>query len=443
MKPGRLFLLLLVLVLESPGARSQTLEIVLAQTVRNNPRILQAQAALEAAAGDRIVLRSVAYPKGVLGSVAGLEGGDRAQTSGNQPFILGYGLLTQPLFQAAIPATFRRGDLTVLVAQQQLNVAVVGELHRARLAFYRALYTRSLLSLGEAQRERLEANITSEQQRYQAGKTERGALTSAMLLARELDPRIATARADYGHAILEVAQVMGSALGPGAPLPSPEGAFDFQIINRRWQDDLDRALDERADLKLGRLLVRAAQEDRRIVAADYYPAVDAGVAGEAIPVTGIYRDSGGSPQASDNTLANEVDAGASYSWRVIDNGKVGGVVERQRAVREANELQLQKLETNLARELMQLQNTLQAIGARYRSLLAAADVAEQNVKSVEQNRAQGLASILDLRSAESDLLVTRRGLLTAVYEQKVALAEWDRAIGRYFQFSDSPAAKSH
>ncbi|MDQ3546643.1 MAG: TolC family protein, partial [Verrucomicrobiota bacterium] len=175
----------------------------------------------------------------------------------------------------------------------------------------------------------------------------------------------------------------------------------------------------------------------------YYPALNAVASGEAIPVSGIHRDSGGSPQSTDDTVASEVRGGVSYTWRVIDNGKVGGEVAQQRAARETNELQLQKLETNLPRELTRLQNNLRAIAARHWSLLQAAEVAEQNVASVEENRAQGFASILDFRNAESSLLVTRRGILSAVYEQKVALAEWDRATGRYFQFSGDTGGKVH
>jgi outer membrane protein TolC len=439
----RLFIPVLLLATSFSPTRAVTLDQALAQALEKNPRILQAKSALEAAAGDRILLRSVAYPKALLGSVAGDQGGQRSRTSGDQPFIFAYGVFAQPLFQAGIPASFRRGDFTVLIAQQQLNVAVMGELHQARLAFYRALYNRSLASSGRAQRERLLQNMAGEKTRYEAGQSDRGTLTAATLLARELDPKIAAARNAYRSAVLDLAQAMGSSLAAGATLPSPEGALAFQKIDLHWQGELERARRDRVDLKLARLLVRAAGEDRRIVAAGYYPTIGALVAGDAIPVTGIYRDSGGSPQATDNTLANEVAAGLSYSWRVIDNGKVGGAVAEQRAAREANELELQKLEESVPRELAQLQNTLQAIGARYRSLVAAVDVAENNVGSVEENRAQGLASMLDLRSAESSLLDTRRGLLSAVYEQKVALAEWDRATGRYFQFSGDTGKKVH
>ncbi len=389
-----------------------------------------------------MILRSTALPKGVIGGIAGVQGGRRAQTS-TQPFAFAYGSFLQPLFHAGIPASFRRGDIALLIAQQELNVTVVDELHRARLAFYGALYQRSLESLGRSQRARLEQNIAGEKARYEAGQSERGAFTSATLLARELDPKIESARTASGVAILQLVQSMGGDLGAGAALPAPEGNLAFEAVDLQAEREIDPALERRVDLKLARLLIRAAREDQRIIAAGYYPALNAVASGEAIPVSGIHRDSGGSPQSTDDTVASEVRAGVSYTWRVIDNGKVGGEVAQQRAARETNELQLQKLEANVPRELTRLQNNLRAIAARHQSLLQAADVAEQNVASVEENRAQGFASVLDFRNAESSLLVTRRGILSAIYEQKVALAEWDRATGRYFQFSGDTGGKVH
>ena len=58
------------------------------------------------------------------------------------------------------------------------------------------------------------------------------------------------------------------------------------------------------------------------------------------------------------------------------------------------------------------------------------------VASVGQN---GAASELDFRQAENALLVIKSGLLTLDYQENVALAEWDRATGRYFQFSHEVA----
>ena len=53
-----------------------------------------------------------------------------------------------------------------------------------------------------------------------------------------------------------------------------------------------------------------------------------------------------------------------------------------------------------------------------------------------QNLGSGLSSQLDYRVAEGSALKTQTGLLEASYLQNVALAEWDRATGRYFQFSE-------
>ena len=97
------------------------------------------------------------------------------------------------------------------------------------------------------------------------------------------------------------------------------------------------ALERRADLKLARLLVRAADEETRIVQADYYPAVRRP---SRLAITfrspGFDARGAGSPSRSDDFISSEIRVGAAYNWRVIDNGKVGGAVLRQREAREIN-----------------------------------------------------------------------------------------------------------
>ncbi|MEO5754401.1 MAG: TolC family protein [Chthoniobacterales bacterium] len=422
----------------APAARGLTLEEALAGAMENSPRIQQAQSAVEQASGQRLVFRSVAFSRVGIATVAGVQGGDRAGQASTQPFAFAQGVLRQPLFQAAIPASLRRGELEVLLATQQLNVAVVEQLHQVRLAFYGALYASSLEQLGRSQRRRLDENIASEQARYEAGSTDRKALGTATLLARELDPQIEDAHRAYGGARLQLATTMGSDLAPGAALPDPQGALAFAPVNFDPEKDIAAALERRPDLQLARLLVRSAREEQSIAAAGYYPRLDLTLFGRYIPVTDFRQASSGSPQRSDDIVSSEVAAGAGYTWRVIDNGRVRGAVLHQQAVREINQLQLQKLEANVARELRGLTNRLRAIQARHASLEKAVEVAERNVAVVENSWQQGLASQLDFRTAETGLLATRRGLLDAAYQQQVALADWDRATGRYFQFSDPP-----
>ena len=116
---------------------------------------------------------------------------------------------------------------------------------------------------------------------------------------------------------------------------------------------------------------------------------------------------------------------------------------KQRATREMNELTCRKLEANVGRELLRIYHDLEATGARRKSLAAASTSAEQSAHVVEQNLAGGLASELEYRLAQNSFLETKSGLLDATYQHNLAAAEWDRATGRYFQFSDDTAPNVH
>src|SRR5213596_2968246 len=153
----------------APPVRAITLETVLQTTLERNPAIQEAKSGLEQAAGQRLVFRSVAWPDVELGVPAGVQGGHRAGESGTKGFGVGRGVLTQTLFNAGLPASLRRGDVEVLIAQQQLNVAVVGQLHAARLAFYSALYYRSLELIRREQQRTLEENVATQRTRLEAG----------------------------------------------------------------------------------------------------------------------------------------------------------------------------------------------------------------------------------------------------------------------------------
>jgi outer membrane protein TolC len=412
-----------------------TLEAALSRTLEKNPEIVQARLALEQAAGRRLVFRSIGLPDAKIQGVAGVQGGERADEPPVRPFAFARGFFSQPLLDAAAPASFRRGNIEVLIAQQRLNVAITEHLHATRIAFYTALYNDSLRSLGEAQRERLALNVTTQSDRYRAGQTDRAALMSAQLLERELEPRIQEVSRGYEGALLSLATAMGDDLSQPAAVARPSGELRFATINYDLDSATASALSERADLQLARLMVRAAEEDQRIIAAQYYPAVEATVTGLGIPVT-VRRANSGAASSANDVLSSEIAAGVGFTWRVIDNGRVGGQVIRKRAVREMNEISLRQLEANVALDLKRISNNFRAIGGRWKSLNAAVSGAEQNVNVVQRTLAEGLSSQLEFRTAESSFLETKGALLSAAYQQNVALAEWDRATGRYFQFSN-------
>ncbi|MDQ6861604.1 MAG: TolC family protein [Verrucomicrobiota bacterium] len=413
-----------------------TLEAALARTLQNNPEIRAARLRVEEAAGQRLVLRATGLPDVRVDVPGGLQGGKRSGERSVQPFAFAQGAFTQPVFSYGLPATFRRADLEVLIAEQRLNAVVLEQLHTARLAYCTAAYNDSLRAVGEAQRTRLAANAQTQNERVQAGQAERAAVSSAQVLEHAATPRIEESRRASSAARLQLATAMGERLT--SDLPGPEGELTFAAVELDVDAETQVALERRTDLKLARLLVRAAREDERIAQAGYFPQIAATVSGTYIPISDIRRGSEGSARRSDDIVSSEARAGVAYTWRVIDNGRTGGVVLRQRALREANEAVLAKLEADVPRELLRLRNNLRALASRQEALSKASNVAEQTVRDVQSNLAQGLSSQLEYRNAETNFLQTRGGLLSVAYEQNVALAERDRITGRYFQFSEKP-----
>jgi outer membrane protein TolC len=423
------------------GAKAVTLEQVLQTTLEKNPAIQQAKSNLEQAAGQRLILRSIAWPSLKAGIPAGIQGGQRAGESSFKVFAFARGFFTQPLFNAAIPASFRRGNVDLLIAQQQLNVAVVDQLHAARLAFYAALYNRKLRSIREEERRRFDENVATEKGRYEAGLSDRSAVTSAIVQARELDSQIESAQRAYAGAQLTLAEVMGSDLGAESTLPNPEGDLHSAPVTLDVNSETTAALQRRADIKLARLLVRAANEDQRIIEAGYYPVATGTVTGDYLPVSGIHRE--GSTSRNQDFISSEIREGAEYTWYVIDNGKVTGAVIKQRKAREINEVTCRKLEANVGNELLRIYNDLEATQKRQNSLRAALAAAEENATTVQQNLEAGVLSELEYRLAVTGLLKIKSGMLNASYEHNVLLAEWDRVTGRYFQFSNDTPQNVH
>ena len=86
--------------------------------------------------------------------------------------------------------------------------------------------------------------------------------------------------------------------------------------------------------------------------------------------------------------------------------------------------------------MSRIRHDLQGIAAKQQLLARASSAAEENAVTVQQNLAGGVVSQYEFRLAENALLDVRSGLLTLAYQQKLALAEWDRVTGRYFQFSE-------
>ena len=119
-----LSLLIVPLVATTHGI---TLDALLQKTIERNPEIQKASHDLEQAFGRRLVFRAVAWPEATIGITAGAQGGQRAGEKPIQPFGFAYGNFSQPIFNAIVPPSLRRGDVELFELRRgrQEDVGVV------------------------------------------------------------------------------------------------------------------------------------------------------------------------------------------------------------------------------------------------------------------------------------------------------------------------------
>jgi outer membrane protein TolC len=346
---------------------------------------------------------------------------------------------SQPLIDVGIPPSLRRGKLEVVLAQQNLNREVTERLHEARVTFLEALYLRDLIALYDEIDQRLQRNVDSEQQRFDVGMGNEGAVKSARIqeLNQKLD--LADLRNRYFTAITRLAELAGRDLrnatnaAPQLRLPKPVGALRYEPLTLDVRQELAYALQHRADLALLHALEEAIAADKQTVQAGYFPTVLLTASALLFPQS-VLVSKQTSIVPGQGPRTTEEREGLSLTWRIVDNGQIIGASHRLEAVRQIYVTLQHQLEQNIPRELAAIKNQLQEADARHEALLKSAEAAEEGLQLIESRVTLGEATQYDFLKAQTSLLSVRASLVDTAWVHETARAELDRATGRYLQY---------
>lgn len=447
MKPLPALLLCATLPLAAHGANAPaaapefhpvTLADCYAKTLAQSPDVGRARLEVERATGEKLVFTSRALPRLGMGIVAGYGGGDLFGAVG--PFAAMQATAMQPLFDAGIPASLRRGKVETAIAQQSLNRAVTEQLHATRMAYLRALLGRRLLEVQRQIETHLQANLRGAQQQLDVGKAGRQAVQQAEIQLLTLKPQISKAQRGYLSAVTDLAVRTGQRLGGQGrlQLPEPAGNLEYASVQFDMEKEAARTVGRRPDLGLLREMIRAADEERRVAKSGYFPFVTLAVLSQFVPRDAVYT---ARPEVTpgQDARSSETRYGVAFTWQVIDLGRVTGVKRQIESVKQAMEITLKRLEDNVPRELAVLANAAATVEAKFGGLKQSLAEAEELLKLVEMQVGLGAATQLDFLNAQSNLLATQAGILQAVFENEMVRAEFDRMTGRYLEFSQRPA----
>jgi outer membrane protein TolC len=454
-------------ILFGPLARCETLTLAdcLRETAEHNPQIIQKRVALESAAGQRLVFHARPLPTLLLGGLAGQQGRQttedlqvseigpngkpttvtQASARPSYLFLIGTEALYQPIFDAAIPASWRRGNVEVAVARSNFLVTATAQLYAARVQFYGAFYQQENGVLLREISDSIGANVKGVTELLKAGLAGRQAQLQAQVQQVNFQPQIVANTGAFRSSLTTLLQTMGRPLGPGA---APEGSIS---LAGPWEDGELRfdpvaaareSRERRPDLQAMRDLIRSYTEDANIIRGGYYPLVRIYVTGELLPEDFIQGNRTNTVRPEDNTQETEISPGVRYDWNVIDTGNISGGAHRQDALRDALKIALGQLEHHISGDLAAVRSRFD-FASKERDLFAAnVGIASDTLHQIDSGVAQGTNSQLEFLDAQTSVLSTRVGLLGAQLQMSFAHAEFDRIIGGYLRFIEEgkPAA---
>ena len=414
-----------------------TLEDCLTSTFSQNPAVQERRTEIERATGAKLVYRSRALPQLAAQATAGWREGLLYSPTG--PYTLLTAQFSQPLIDVGIPPAIRRGQLEVIIAQQNFNREVTERLHEARVTFLQALYFRDRIALYDEIDKHLQANVQSEQHRREVGIGTEAALKSAKIQQLNLEFDLTSTRDAYFAAVVKLSEICGRDTGETTNgqrqlrLPKPLGVLGYEPATVNVLRETDYALQHRADLKLLRALVDAFTAEKQTVQAGYFPTISLVASALLLPQNFLVSKQTGIVKGQ-NTGSSETREGGALSWRVLDNGLVTGASLRLEAARQGYEIALRHLQQNIPRELATIEGALQSADAGHAALLKAAEAAEENLQLIESEVALGGATQLDFLKAQDNLLSVRSGILDATQAHEIARAELDHVTGRYLEY---------
>lgn len=332
-------------------------------------------------------------------------------------------LLTQNLYTSgAVRGRIAIARIGEQIALKNYQAAVDTMTLNVKLAFYRVLFAESSVSVRRESVQLMQAQLRDQQDRLRAGTVGTLNVSRAQVTLSNEQPFLYQAEAERASAYLQLAQVMGVALKPGARMPdfTIVGALAYTPRHFELANCVARALALRPEIEARRMDIDVLERQVVVEKSTTLPQVSG--------FAGYQLFSEPNPAVSHDYFSGYT-VGINASWTLFDGmatpGRVRAVQARSAAARQALRATELSVETEVRTALESLHQAEETI----RSQRQNASIADQAMKMATGNFIAGLASQLDILQGQVDLTRARLNELAGRYGYLNALARLERAMG--------------
>jgi outer membrane protein TolC len=322
-----------------------------------------------------------------------------------QPLFAGFGIINQ----------YKMAGYGLEIAEANEQFVRQNVILEARSAYFTVLKAEKLLQVALETENQIEAQKNVAKNFYEVGMSPLNDLLQAQVELANATQEVILAKNDLERAVSDLNILLRRPINSTVKL---EDIQDFSAFEHNLEYCLQKAEENRVEIKIANIDIAMAENDIKLAQKDYYPTVN---------LIGSYYKIGEEWNVEDDSLW---DIRAVASWDFWQWGRTAyGVKEKDSRLAQASLKKHQTLD-DVSIEVKQAYLRTRAAEKFIATVETAIEQARENFRINEERYKEQVATATDLLIAQTLLSRTMTNYYSALYEYKIAKASLYRAMGQ-------------
>jgi outer membrane protein len=322
-----------------------------------------------------------------------------------QPLFAGFGIINQ----------YKMAGYGLEIAEANEQFVRQNVILQARSAYFTVLKAEKLLQVAMETEIQIEAQKDVAKNFYEVGMSPLNDLLQAQVELANATQEVILAKNELDRAVSDLNILLRRPINSSVKL---EDIQDFSSFEHNLEYCLQKAEENRVEIKIANIDIAMAENDIKLAQKDYYPTVN---------LIGSYFKLGEEWDVEDDSLW---DIRAVASWDFWQWGRTAyGVKEKDSRLAQASLKKHQTLD-DVSIEVKQAYLRTRAAEKFIATVETAIEQARENFRINEERYKEQVATATDVLIAQTLLSRTMTNYYSALYEYKIAKATLYRAMGQ-------------
>jgi outer membrane protein TolC len=326
--------------------------------------------------------------------------------------------LSLPLFTSGrLTSGFKQAKYNLESTKEAVRQSKHITVFNTKRAFYGHLLAEEFVSVAEEAVRVAEENLTNVKNMYEVGMASKMDLLRSEVRLTNMQPEVIAAKNNLRISELNLKTMLGMDLSQSVEI---EGALRYEPLDPDVEECIATALAQRPEVKQFGFQRKMAEESLKLTRAGYLP---------TLAVSGSYSFWADKLNFQKDTWSSFYAVNLVLNIPIFNGFKESAQIAQSKAMIREIELNQQALQDAVELEVRQAILMLKEAKETLISQEKNTEQAKESLRITQLNFSEGMATTLDVISAEAAYSQAQVNYSQALYNYAVAVAELDRAMG--------------